>query len=137
MNNKICQEKYCQETDVIECRLVIYKNDIYPYSLLEIFKNFGGLKSVIHYLKNGWLDTYDYYCAEHCQKNGYCYGCGQFWAGSESFDFSKNGLCSNCKDDPDLVGYEDDEDYYEMPEDYYYQEQYYPEENYYDNQEEN
>jgi hypothetical protein len=115
----ICQERDCQESDVVECRLPIYKNDIYSYSLFEIFKNFGGLKSVIHYLKHGWLNTYDYYCPEHCKKNGYCYGCGEFWAGSESFDFSRNGLCSNCRDDSDLVDYEEEEDDYWSWGDYY------------------
>lgn len=41
-------------------------------------------------------------CAEHCGDEGYCWGCGRFSAGAESFDFSPRGLCSECKDDPDL-----------------------------------
>lgn len=126
-----CQEEGCNSTDTIECRLTVYKNDLYKTSILYLLRN-EGLKSVIEYLRHGYTDTHDYYCAEHCFKNGYCYGCGEFWAGSEMFDFSRNHLCSNCQGDPDLVGYEDDEPYYEMPDDYYdYDNQeYYPDEEY-------
>lgn len=45
------------------------------------------------------------YCAAHAIENGYCCGCGQFWAGISSFDFSKSGLCENC-----LSEMQDDED---------------------------
>lgn len=44
-----------------------------------------------------------YYCAEHAA-GSFCLGCGQFWAGNESFDFNPRGLCDNCDveiDDPD------------------------------------
>jgi hypothetical protein len=57
-------------------------------------------------------DPDDLLCAEHCQEEGYCWGCGYFWAGIESFDFRANGLCDNCKDeyaDPD--DYDDEIDY--------------------------
>ena len=40
---------------------------------------------------------YEYYCTVHAHKQGYCYMCGHFWAGCESFDFDPTGLCSNCK----------------------------------------
>ena len=49
-----------------------------------------------------WGDRYEledehwYYCAEHAQRAGFCWGCGGFWAGIESFDFSRSGLCSEC-----------------------------------------
>lgn len=50
----------------------------------------------------------DILCAEHATKHGYCWGCANFWAGCEDFDFDPRGLCSNCRYDPDL-GYESDD----------------------------
>lgn len=41
-------------------------------------------------------DPDDLLCADHCQENGYCWGCGVLWAGSETFDFSPRGLCGEC-----------------------------------------
>lgn len=38
----------------------------------------------------------EWVCAEHCHDAGYCRCCGNFWAGVDSFDFSRNGLCENC-----------------------------------------
>ncbi len=43
-------------------------------------------------------------CVDHCTDEGYCWGCGYFCAGLESFDFNPRGLCSECRDDPDLTG---------------------------------
>lgn len=37
----------------------------------------------------------EWYCAEHMHKHGFCIGCGQFYAGIESFDFGP-GWCDNC-----------------------------------------
>lgn len=51
----------------------------------------------------------DLLCADHCGDEGYCWGCGHFWAGCEGFDFNQRGLCPNCHDDPDL-GYESEDD---------------------------
>lgn len=39
----------------------------------------------------------EHFCAAHMYDQGYCVGCGQFWAGIESFDFSRTGLCDNCE----------------------------------------
>lgn len=37
------------------------------------------------------------YCSEHAAENGFCYSCGIFCAGIESFDFGQYpGLCDNC-----------------------------------------
>lgn len=36
------------------------------------------------------------YCPTHAWEEGFCYGCGQFWAGLESFDFNPRHVCSNC-----------------------------------------
>lgn len=45
-------------------------------------------------------DQMERYCSEHAAENGYCYGCGIFCAGIESFDFSwHRGLCDNCADE--------------------------------------
>ncbi len=58
-------------------------------------------------------DTPDhYYCGEHCHGEGFCWSCGWFWAGVESFDFDSEGLCDNCRDE-----YEDsdDDEEYDFP----------------------
>ena len=44
-----------------------------------------------------------YYCQIHCEGAGFCYVCGQFWAGIDSFDFALprggiKGVCENCTD---------------------------------------
>lgn len=36
-----------------------------------------------------------WYCGQHAQRNGFCFACGEFWGGTESFDFGP-GYCSNC-----------------------------------------
>jgi hypothetical protein len=83
----VCEEPGCWKREAMQCRLVVENEQTGKFE-----------------------DQFDFYCVEHASKNGYCWGCGEFWSGCESFDFSLNGLCSNCKDDPDLVGYEDDYD---------------------------
>ena len=74
----ICEHKDCLH-EAIQCRL-----DVYDY------------EGDYHWLK----EEYYWYCAEHCQTEGFCYGCGEFWGGCEDFDFG-NGLCSNCRDEFD------------------------------------
>lgn len=100
-----CNEKDCNEKDnLVKCRLLMFRGDM---PLLSYWKLYG-LKEALRCWKELFFspshicETFDYYCPEHCQKNGYCWGCGEFWAGSESFDFSRSGLCSNCAGDPDL-----------------------------------
>jgi len=40
------------------------------------------------------------YCSEHAAENGFCYSCGIFCAGIESFDFGRyHGLCDNYADE--------------------------------------
>ena len=46
-------------------------------------------------------DIYLYYCSEHATEEGFCWCCGEFWAGCEEFDFQPSHLCPNCKDDLD------------------------------------
>jgi hypothetical protein len=56
-------------------------------------------------------DEMQRYCTEHAAENGFCYGCGIFCAGIESFDFGQYpGLCDNCADE---VRYNDSWDEYE------------------------
>jgi hypothetical protein len=43
-----------------------------------------------------WGQPYEYYCFTHAFEHGYCKGCGQFFAGIESFDFGP-GYCDNCR----------------------------------------
>jgi hypothetical protein len=53
------------------------------------------------------------YCTEHAAKNGFCYGCGIFCAGIESFSFGEHaGLCDNCADQSDAE-WGDDSEWYE------------------------
>lgn len=52
-------------------------------------------------------DDPDYfYCGEHCQIEGFCYICGQFWAGVEMFDFGP-GYCVNCASEVEEPDYDD------------------------------
>lgn len=49
-----------------------------------------------------------YYCGDHVTDHGFCWMCGQFWAGVDAFDFDPGGLCPNCRDDVDAENCEDD-----------------------------
>lgn len=56
-------------------------------------------------------DSREWYCYVHMRDQGYCPGCGNFWAGVESFDFSRSGYCENCASQGD---WDDDySDYWE------------------------
>jgi len=47
---------------------------------------------------NDDADTVEHFCPIHCYKNGYCYGCGNFFCGMEDFDFNNpSHLCFNCR----------------------------------------
>jgi len=65
---------------------------------------FCGKRPTIHCQidANGTVEDF-YYCQEHCHVEGFCYGCGRFFAGIESFDFAEEqggikGLCGDCED---------------------------------------
>ena len=66
--------------------------------------------------------TDTFYCVKHAHKNGFCWNCGQFWGGVESFDFPfhRTDLCENCYEQEDWENdYEDDEeDESEYPDDW-------------------
>lgn len=58
-----------------------------------------------------WNKPSSHYCYDHMHNQGFCPGCGNFWAGVESFDFSRSGYCENCAGDAGLD--DDDSDYWE------------------------
>lgn len=37
-----------------------------------------------------------HYCFEHASIGGFCWSCGQFWGGIDSFEMSITGLCEHC-----------------------------------------
>lgn len=52
------------------------------------------------------------YCAEHAHGAGFCHGCGNFWGGVESFEFSPSRLCDDCRSSErrDIARDDDEED---------------------------
>jgi hypothetical protein len=52
-----------------------------------------------------------YFCPEHAHVEGFCRGCGGFFGGIESFDFSPSGLCETCEVDPGGDDPDEDEDW--------------------------
>lgn len=82
-----CQHKGCIKTNVIPCYLPSHQG---PFD---------------YYHADTWL------CPEHCLEEGFCCGCGQFWAGIESFDFSSTGLCDNCQAEAEHDDDDSDDDY--------------------------
>jgi hypothetical protein len=62
-------------------------------------------------------DLFYWYCPEHCQIEGFCGCCGEFWGGCEAFDFNRGGLCPNCQSELDAEFQDDYE--HEMAELYH------------------
>lgn len=51
-------------------------------------------------------------CKNHAQQFGYCWGCGDFWGGIDSFEFgpgSRVGLCIDCYHDSGCDDFEDED----------------------------
>lgn len=46
-----------------------------------------------------------WYCSRHAKEHGFCFVCGEFWGGTESFDFGP-GYCSNCASEFEEEEYE-------------------------------
>ena len=42
------------------------------------------------------------YCLRHVWQGGFCFCCGGFFGGIESFDFGDRGLCDECETDYEL-----------------------------------
>lgn len=60
----------------------------------------------------------EYFCTNHAPEHGFCYLCGTFNGGIESFDFAAalggiDGVCEQCFDqlDGDLINDNHDDDY--------------------------
>lgn len=69
----LCQEPNCYREGSVHCTLIDPEND---------------------------EDVHLNYCPDHAYDNGFCMGCGEFWGGIESFDFSPiKGFCENCVED--------------------------------------
>ncbi len=85
-----CEAPGCWEHETVHCRLHVWNEG-----------------------SGGYVDEFDDNCITHASQYGYCWGCGEFWAGCESFDFNQMQLCPNCKDDPDYCDdWEDEEQEY-------------------------
>jgi hypothetical protein len=60
-----------------------------------------------YYLPDGRPEAQLYagsYCYQHAREHGFCFGCGEFWGGVESFEFAElNGnfdtYCDNCSEE--------------------------------------
>jgi hypothetical protein len=81
-----CEHEGCRETNTVDCQL---------------------------YYDGKW-HKYEY-CHEHCEPEGFCPGCGHFWAGTEYFDFNlgRSGMCQDCTDTYKYELGEYDDDYYD------------------------
>jgi hypothetical protein len=77
-----------------------------------------GLKQAWRLWQEGSIEILDgFYCAEHAYEEGFCWSCGNFYAGaSERFDFRIGGqwLCDSCWSNFEAE-IEDDEEYYPGP----------------------
>jgi len=112
----LCEEPGCYNK-AIECRIIVYGFDVFDWKRFSLsyvwylirtegWRAFWGL------LRDGFMDTHDYYCSDHAGDKGYCWSCGEFCSGLESFDFgSPRHLCDKCRDefehDFDDIGEED------------------------------
>ncbi|MBD2771190.1 hypothetical protein [Iningainema tapete] len=80
----------------------------------------SGENTTACFLPDNTTDKPDYYyCVKHAPQEGFCYCCGQFWAGVERFDFAGfyggiKGLCENCDSSirASLGEFDDDDEFY-------------------------
>jgi len=116
VNEKPCDHEGCEDTDTTPCVYIVYK---YNVSVLNILFHHG-LKTAWRFWRDGYVEVLDgYYCAEHAYLEGFCWTCGNFYAGaSEHFDFQINGqwLCDACWENfKSEFGEDDEDDYYPGP----------------------
>jgi hypothetical protein len=96
---KTCEHPDCQETNVTECTVVSYRGDLPATWHIRQYGLLVGLAALWQLWRHGHTELMpNYYCADHAQVHGYCFGCGQFWGGCENFDFDPSGLCEHCKE---------------------------------------
>ena len=77
-----CEHEGCLDRDVIECNLNDNENTQY------------------------------FFCVAHCYEEGFCWGCGGFWCGFESFDFNNpSHLCQNCREENEDDRYDPEIDF--------------------------
>jgi len=109
-----CEHEGCTRQDVTECIVIDYRCPL-DFSVWDYVSMLGPIGAIRH-LWRLWRDGSaewppEHYCPEHCQLHGFCYGCGQFWAGCERFDFDPSGLCPNCQSELDAGLDWDDDDW--------------------------
>ena len=49
-------------------------------------------------------------CIDHAKEFGFCYGCGGFYGGVESFDFGQFNLCQDCYDEIATNDFDEEDD---------------------------
>jgi hypothetical protein len=114
MNDKLhlCEHPGCDATDTTPCAVVACRSDGYPaWQLINEYGPLIGTRLSWHLWRRGRVELPpEWYCPEHAKQNGYCWGCGQFWSGCETFDFDPGILCPNCRENPEYdVDFHDDE----------------------------
>jgi len=113
--SKPCDYDGCKDTNTTPCFYVIYRFDL---PLLKALFEFGP-KQAWRLWRDEYIEVLDgHYCAEHAYKEGFCWACGNFYAGaSERFDFQINGqrLCDGCWSNFYEPENEWEEDYYPGP----------------------
>jgi hypothetical protein len=53
----------------------------------------------------------EYLCVKHASESGYCWSCGNFWGGIESFEFHPRNLCENCASEEEDDEWDDEDGY--------------------------
>lgn len=81
-----CQHPTCQRTLVIDC----LKPDFF-----EIYPSWRELDR--EECQTLVQDFMVYYCLEHCQNYGYCWGCGIYCGNTIAGKLDKSGLCHPCQ----------------------------------------
>lgn len=109
VNVILCEHEGCTSTDTTPCVLTMYRRDLPVIWYIRTYGLYLGLQMTWHLWREGWVELPPHwYCIEHAYKEGFCWGCGQFWSGSDyEFDFLGDRLCPNCRESED----EDDDDY--------------------------
>ena len=80
-----CENENCTREATVKCTLTVY----------EERKFFRWLKELFHLPT--WKDEVENLCAECAVDAGYCFACGNFYAGCKSYDLSPiKGCCENC-----------------------------------------